>query len=110
MEFLPAGAVYTDTAAVPMFLASAFLNEFAIFFYPSATAIAIEKLFASSTAEILVSLIAATTVDLSVVVRLFRGPILVFSSLMPPTAVVASVSNIAVSPRSVAIVLVLTLH
>jgi hypothetical protein len=79
MEFLPDGAVYMETAEVPMFLASAFLKVFAIF-YPRAIEIAREKFFVSLTAE--------TKSVLSVVVRLFRVPTFVLTSFTPVTTLV----------------------
>jgi hypothetical protein len=65
IEFLEDGAEYTVTAEVPTFRDNAFLKVFAIFVYPNAIEIAIEKFLPPFT--------ASTIVD-SPPVRLARSP------------------------------------
>jgi hypothetical protein len=54
IEFLEDGAEYTVTAVVPTFRANAFLKVFAMFYYPNAIEIAIEKFRPPFTAETMV--------------------------------------------------------
>jgi hypothetical protein len=54
IEFLLDGALYTVTAEVPTFRANAFLKVFAMFYYPNAIEIAIEKFRPPFTAETMV--------------------------------------------------------